>query len=133
MRLGQSRSMELVWALLYSKGTQIPLWVREKLDTRTHHCMRRLSGRGFKHVSFESDCHQLLQIIHSSKSWSALEPELDDIELLRTSFFFSWYMLYFKISKHPCGYSCKRDLNFWLVDLKVPQQLALEVSMLGPI
>ncbi|CAN6802877.1 unnamed protein product, partial [Brassica oleracea] len=37
-------------------------------------------------VSFESDCQQLVQIITSSKAWLALAPELDDIQLLRSSF-----------------------------------------------
>ncbi|KAF3591026.1 hypothetical protein DY000_02023881 [Brassica cretica] len=44
--------------------------------------MEELSGRGFKHVRFESDRQQLVQIINSSKAWPALDTKLDDIELL---------------------------------------------------
>ena len=48
--------------------------------------MEELNSRGFKHVSFESDCQQMVQIITSSKAWLVLAPELDDIQLLRSSF-----------------------------------------------
>lgn len=96
--------------------------------------MEELSGRGFKHASFESDCQQLVQIILSSKSWPALKPELDDIETLRSSFsFFSLCFISRSLNTHADSLakeSRSRDLNF--VDIEVLQQLSLAASMLGP-
>lgn len=104
--------------------------------------MEELSGRGFKHVSFESNCQQLVQIIQSSKLWSALEPELDDIEILRSSFsFFSLCFISTSLNTRSRSLNTRvdslakevrsRDLNF--VDIEVLQQLAPAASMLGPV
>ncbi|KAF2607523.1 hypothetical protein F2Q68_00043437 [Brassica cretica] len=92
--------------------------------------MEELRSHEFKHVSFESDCQQLVQILHSSKSWPALEPELDDIESLRISFIF------FSLSFIPRSLNIRadtlaketrsRELNFEFVDVLAPQQLAPE-------
>ena len=84
------------------------IFVNKLISNVFKHVSFELRGHGFKHVSFESDCQQLVQILHSSKSWPALEPELDDIESLRISFIFFLFKLHSKIFEHPCGYSCKR-------------------------
>ena len=113
------------------------IFVNKLISNVFKHVSFELRGHGFKHVSFESDCQQLVQILHSSKSWPALEPELDDIESLRISFIF------FSLSFIPRSLNIRadtlakearsRELNFKFVDVLAPQQLAPEASMLGPV
>ena len=99
--------------------------------------MEELSGRGFKHVNFESDCQQLVQIVTSPKAWPALAPELNDIQLLRSSFsLFSLCFISRSLNLRADSLAKEarsRDSPFILVDVKVPQQLALEARVLGPI
>lgn len=81
-------------------------------------------------MRFESDCQQLVQIVCSSKQWPALDPELDAIEVLRASF--TSFSLNFRadvLAKEARS----RDLLFSFVDFKVPDQLALEASTVGPV
>ncbi|CAN6893039.1 unnamed protein product, partial [Brassica oleracea] len=99
--------------------------------------MEELSGRGFKHVNFESDCQQLVQIVTSPKAWPALAPELDDIQLLRSSFsLFSLCFISRSLNLRADSLAKEarsRDSPFILVDVKVPQQLGFEARVLGPI
>ena len=99
--------------------------------------MEELSSRGFKQVRFESDCQQMVHIINSSKQWPALEPELDAIESLREtfiSFTLSFISRSLNIRADSLAKEARsRDSHFSIVDIVVPEPLALEASMLGPV
>ncbi|CAN6894969.1 unnamed protein product [Brassica oleracea] len=53
--------------------------------------MKEIRNRGLARVYFESDCQQLVHIIQQKKEWPVLEPVLDDIQAIKSSFdvFFS--------------------------------------------
>lgn len=48
--------------------------------------MKEVSGRRVPRVNFKSDCQQLVHIIQQKKQWSALDPELDEIETMKFAF-----------------------------------------------
>lgn len=99
--------------------------------------MEELSSRGFQQVRLESDCQQLVHVINFSKKWLALEPELDAIEALRTSF------ISFSLSFIPRSLNFRadalakearsRELHYMLVDSLVSIPLAHEASTIGPV
>ncbi|XP_048604702.1 uncharacterized protein LOC125582187 [Brassica napus] len=99
--------------------------------------MEELSSRGFQQVCLESDCQQLVHIINYSKKWPALDPEVDAIEALRTSFtsfllrFISRF-LNFRVDA-LAKEARSRDLHYTFVDSMVPVLLTHEASTIRPV
>ena len=99
--------------------------------------MEELNSRGFQQVRLESDCQQLVHIINSAKKWPAMDPELDAIETLRTSFTsFSLSFISRSLNFRADALAKEarsRDLHYTFVDILVPVPLAHGVSMIGPV
>lgn len=95
--------------------------------------MKEMIHHGFHHVSFESDCQQLVCILHNTTPWPALEPELDEIDSLRLEFseFSISYVSRLENIRADClAKACRsRSIPFSFVDVKAPYWLAHETCL----
>ncbi|KAL0844037.1 hypothetical protein Bca101_017283 [Brassica carinata] len=98
--------------------------------------MKEMIHCGFKQVRFESDCQQLVRIIQHCTPWPVLEPDLDEIDFLRSEFS-EFSLSFIARSENICAdclvkASRPRDNLFSFVDVKVPIWLAHEASLFEP-
>lgn len=95
--------------------------------------IKEIRNRGLSRVIFESDCQQLVLIIQQKKEWPALDPELDDIQVLIS--FFNMFSLKF-ISRSAnvradglVKNARSRVQSFSSFEVKDPLRLAIETSL----
>ena len=114
------------------KGLQTtsPLYVEAE---SLYWVMKEVQNRGIQQAMFESDCQQLVHIIKSGKSLPMLEPELDDIGAIRSSFD-SFDLRYISRSLNVRADTLAKDVrsrevNYFLVEVKDHIRLAHVASM----
>lgn len=99
--------------------------------------MNEVSRRGLSRVNFESDFQQLVHIIQMEKQWPALEPELDEIGVLKASFkFFNLAFVPRNANVRADGLAknarsrVQSDSHF---EVKDPLRLAIETCLYGTV